>query len=299
MHPLAIPLPADVTACPLCGDASGRFRPRGYYVKCPTCKVAFRPEHASDAVLDEYWQEEFWSEEEIEKRKRREPVFRQAFEILRGQKPEGGSVLDIGCGIGTFLAVCREGGWDVTGVEPSGTACEVARQEYGLELINAPFSTAMFRGKKFDAVFAAQVLHHLPDPAAFAADIDRVLTDDGVLILRTPNAIAVEPSLLLQRLLGRKNGFFCGPALYVFHPETFSMLFSRLGYRDVTFVISRPYLEAPQVPWRRGQSLGPNVKRLLAGALKLTSYGTVQMAHRLSGRRALLGPSIFVVARKS
>ena len=223
IHQLAITIPTDVTRCPLCGDAGGRFRRRGYYVKCPTCKVAFRPQHACDAKLDEYWQEEFWSTEEIEKRKRREPVFRQAFDVLRHHKPEAGSVLDIGCGIGTFLAVCREGGWDVTGVEPSSTACEVAKSEYGLELINAPFSPSLFEGKKFDAVFAAQVLHHLPDPAAFAADIHRVLADDGVLILRTPNSIALEPSLLMQGFLGRDNGFFCGPALYVFHPDTLSM----------------------------------------------------------------------------
>jgi len=299
IHQLAITIPTDVTRCPLCGDAGGRFRRRGYYVKCPTCKVAFRPQHACDAKLDEYWQEEFWSTEEIEKRKRREPVFRQAFDVLRHHKPEAGSVLDIGCGIGTFLAVCREGGWDVTGVEPSSTACEVAKSEYGLELINAPFSPSLFEGKKFDAVFAAQVLHHLPDPAAFAADIHRVLADDGVLILRTPNSIALEPSLLMQGFLGRDNGFFCGPALYVFHPDTLSMLFNRLGFREVTFVISRPYLETPQLPWRSGQSLAPNLKRLVIAAVKLTSYGTVEIAHKLSRGRTLLGPSIFVVARKT
>lgn len=288
----------DATRCPICGAANGRFLRRGYYVKCSQCKVAFREQHESVAELGEYWQKEFWTEEEIEKRKNREPVFRDAFKLLHRLKPKGGSVLDIGCGIGTFLAVCRARGWNVTGVEPSSIACEVARREYGLELINELFSSAMFQGKKFDAVFAAQVLHHLPDPAAFVADIDRVLLDDGVLILRTPNLIPLELSLYLQRLLGRKKVFFCGPALYTFHPHTLSLLFRRLGYGEVTFVNSRPYLEMPAAPWQPGQSGGENLKRLSVAALKLATYGAVEAVHKLSNGRAVVGPSIFVVARK-
>jgi 2-polyprenyl-3-methyl-5-hydroxy-6-metoxy-1,4-benzoquinol methylase len=114
--------------------------------------------------------------------------------------------LDIGCGIGTFLKVCREGGWDVTGVEPSTIACEVAQREYGLDLINDLFSSGMFPEKKFDAIFAAQVLHHLPNPVAFVEEVDRVLADGGILMLRTPNLIPLELSLLIQRCLaGRRN----------------------------------------------------------------------------------------------
>ncbi|HMN30877.1 MAG TPA: hypothetical protein PKE45_22170, partial [Caldilineaceae bacterium] len=79
------------------------------YVKCSACKVAFRDQHESATELDDYWQEEFWTEEEIEKRKNRAPVFREAFALLQHEKPAGGSVLDIGCGIGTFLSIGRAG----------------------------------------------------------------------------------------------------------------------------------------------------------------------------------------------
>jgi SAM-dependent methyltransferase len=260
--------------------------------------VAFREQRESVAELEEYWEKEFWTDEEIEKRKNREPVFRDAFKLLHHYKPKGGSVLDIGCGIGTFLAVCREGGWNVTGVEPSSIACKVARREYGLDLINDLFSSAMFHGKKFDAIFAAQVLHHLPDPTAFVADIDRVLADDGILMLRTPNLIPLELSLFVQRLLGREKEFFCGPALYAFHPSTLSLLFRRLGYREVTFVNSRPYLEMPDAPWQPGQSVDTNLSRLSVTALKLATYGAVEVVHKLSNGRMVVGPSIFVIARK-
>jgi SAM-dependent methyltransferase len=260
--------------------------------------VAFREQSESVDELDEYWQKEFWTEEEIEKRKNRAPVFREAFTILHQQKPSGGSVLDIGCGIGTFLSICRNGGWDVTGVEPSSIACEVAKREYGLDLINDLFASAMFQGKKFDAIFAAQVLHHLTDPVAFLADIDRVLADDGVLILRTPNLIPLEVSLVIQGLLGWKEEFFCGPALYTFHPDTLSLLLQRLGYREVTFVNSRPYLEMPAAPWQANQPVVKNFRRFLTTSLKLVGYSTVEVVHKLSNGRMVIGPSIFVIARK-
>ncbi|MCA9908691.1 MAG: class I SAM-dependent methyltransferase [Anaerolineae bacterium] len=298
MNTVMVNTPLNATRCPICDAANNRFSRRGYYVKCSVCNVAFREQHESDDELGEYWQKEFWSDEEIEKRKNRKPVFRDAFKLLHQLKPNGGSVLDIGCGIGTFLAVCREQGWDVTGVEPSSIACEVAQKEYGLELINELFSSAMFQGKKFDAIFAAQVLHHLPDPAAFAADIDRVLADDGIIILRTPNLIPLELSLFLQGLLGREKEFFCGPALYTFHPDTLSLLFEHLGYNEVTFVNSRPYLEMPNAPWKPGQTVGANLRRLSVTALKLAGYGAVEVIHKLSNGRAVVGSSILVVARK-
>lgn len=284
--------------CPICHTANGQYLRRGYYMKCPTCKVAFREQEETSGELDAYWQQEFWSQEEIQRRKDRAPVFEDAFKLLSRLKPDGGSVLDIGCGIGTFLAVCRNGGWQVTGVEPSAIACDVARQEYCLELVNEPFSSDLFYGRKFDAVFAAQVLHHLPDPVAFVEAIDHVLADDGIVMLRTPNLIPLEASLYIQHVLGRKKAFFCGPALYAFHPETLSLLFRRLGFSTITFANSRPYLELPAQALLGASSLRATVGRLVVSAVKLATYGAVQGIAALSSGRAVIGPSIFVIARK-
>nr|HMQ56486.1 hypothetical protein [Anaerolineae bacterium] len=102
----------------------------------------------------------------------------------------------------------------------------------------------------------------------------------------------------LQRVIGRKREFFCGPALYTFHPQTLSFLFGRLGYREVQFVNSRPYLELPRAPWEPGQSLGKNVRRLAVTVLKVAGYGAVEAVQKLSQGRVVIGPSIFVVARK-
>lgn len=286
--------PDTAPCCPICGNSAGQFVRRGYYLKCPHCRGATRVETEIVDRLGEYWRgDEFWSDDEIRKRKEREFVFREAFGILRRLKPLPGSVLDIGCGIGTFLAVCREGGWQVTGVDPSPIACEVAKKEYGLDIVNDTFSSELFEGRRFDAVFAAQVVHHLPDPAAFLAEVMKVVADDGVLILRTPNSVPQGAALYLQRLLGRKEGFFCGPALQLFHPDTLRLVLARQGFDDVSFVISRPFLERPH-----GRAPLSDIRRLLYGGFKLAAYAVTRALHWASRGRLLLGPSIFVVARR-
>src|SRR5690606_40004636 len=60
--------------CAICGYSGGGFSKRGYYRKCPHCRGASRIESERPEVLEEYWRgEAFWSEEEVWKRKRREP----------------------------------------------------------------------------------------------------------------------------------------------------------------------------------------------------------------------------------
>jgi acetyltransferase-like isoleucine patch superfamily enzyme/SAM-dependent methyltransferase len=293
----SVPDDHEVTAyrCPICGNSEGRFVPRGYYLKCPSCRGASRIEAKAQQELADYWSgETFWSREEIEKRRQREPVFKEAFELLRRIKGTPGSVLDIGCGIGTFLAICRKNGWDVTGVDPSPVACKVARQEHRLHIIQDTFSSRLFNGRSFDAVFAAQVLHHLPDPAAFLSEVEQVLAPHGVIILRTPNSVPQERVLRLQRLLGRKEHFFCGPALQVLHRDTLRLLFARLGFTDVSFEVARPFLEPLS-----GKALLPDLRRLLYGGIKLGVYGITKGLFLASRGRVLLGPSIFVIARRT
>jgi SAM-dependent methyltransferase len=83
-----------------------------------------------------------------------------------------------------------------------------------------------FAAGVFDAVWVSQVIHHVPDLAAFGREVGRVLRPGGNLVLR--GGFAVPEGLLLRRYF---------PA--AFHPDTTALLpavaagFAAAGLRQV------------------------------------------------------------------
>lgn len=59
-------------------------------------------------------------------------------------KRTNGKLLDIGCGVGRFLASMKQRGWEAYGVEPGSAACERAERNEGLNVFNGTLEDASF-----------------------------------------------------------------------------------------------------------------------------------------------------------
>ncbi|AZM63616.1 MULTISPECIES: class I SAM-dependent methyltransferase [unclassified Streptomyces] len=105
---------------------------------------------------------------------------------------EGGRVLDAGCGTGRALP------WLRAAVGPSGVvvgvdltaamlreAARAGRDRDGALLL-ADAAALPLRASSLDAVFAAGLVAHLPDPAGTLREIARVVRPGGVLALFHP-----------------------------------------------------------------------------------------------------------------
>jgi SAM-dependent methyltransferase len=99
---------------------------------------------------------------------------------------EGGRLLDIGCGQGTFLTEMREAGWDVQGIEPDPNAAAVARAN-GVPVVNEPLEEAPLTPASFDAVTMNHVIEHFHDPIEALRIAHRLLKPGGILWIATPN----------------------------------------------------------------------------------------------------------------
>jgi tocopherol O-methyltransferase len=107
--------------------------------------------------------------------------------------PAGAHVLDAGCGVGgSALYLAGEHGCTVEGVNLSGAQVDRARQKAqaaGLaERARFRQADALQTGcadSCFDAVWAVEILMHVPDRAAFFAEALRVLRPGGVLAVAT------------------------------------------------------------------------------------------------------------------
>lgn len=98
-----------------------------------------------------------------------------------------GSVLDIGCGPGSFLREAKEKGWAVTGIEPSTPAFHYAN-EYDLNVIQGFFPhDSAFKPASFDFVHLSMVLEHVPQPLDMLKSIYDLVRPGGYITVSSPN----------------------------------------------------------------------------------------------------------------
>ncbi|MBM4128150.1 MAG: class I SAM-dependent methyltransferase, partial [Nitrospira sp.] len=98
----------------------------------------------------------------------------------------GGKLLEIGCGNGDRLALFRDLGWTVTGVEPDAGAAKLASAR-GLDVLSGELSSLEFPAGSFDAILMSHVIEHVPDPQETIRECLRLLRPQGMLIMLTPN----------------------------------------------------------------------------------------------------------------
>lgn len=115
-------------------------------------------------------------------------ALKRRLRMLEDLTPRG-TLLDLGCAIGTFVAHARSMGWDAIGVEPSPWAAEQARQHYGLEIHCGTLESAPIRPGSVDVVHANHVIEHLADPFATLAAAMRILRPDGLIVIEVPQEL--------------------------------------------------------------------------------------------------------------
>jgi ubiquinone/menaquinone biosynthesis C-methylase UbiE len=107
----------------------------------------------------------------------------------------GRRILDAGCGSGPLSAALRDRGALVTGFDSSAKMVELARRRLGagaaLRVADVA-SPLPFPDGSFDDVVASLVLHYLEDWTAPLAELRRVLTPGGRLIVSVHHPLIVK-----------------------------------------------------------------------------------------------------------
>lgn len=281
--------PVDAV-CPLCGSTRGKAWKPGLR-KCFSCRVAFRLNRVPNDQLVEYWEDEYWSEAIIQWHKRRRSSFENAERVLEKYVPTKGAVLDIGCGVGEFLAICAERGWQATGVEPSAAASTIARMHSGIEVVNSFFPSDLLTNticrEKMDAIFVSNTIDQVPDPLKLLTEADKILRDQGVLMIRTPNLIFQEILCLHRNRSNPQWGISTQSKdqLYVFHPDTLKMLLGKVGVYKLAFLNARPFAETQHQP-------------IINVSCSTGMFHVANLVWLLTCRKVVVTPSMLVVAVK-
>jgi ubiquinone/menaquinone biosynthesis C-methylase UbiE len=203
----------------------------------------------------------------------------------------GGSLLDVGAGIGTFLGLARDrAGWRVSGTEVSSAAVAIARTRYGLDLLQGQAAELPLPPAAFSTVTLWHVLEHVPSPSRLLEVCRAALAPGGRLIIACPNdeeTSQVEPRLKawLERRLGRPASappryerLRPGGEIHLSHftAPVLRRLLRNHGFRVVHVTVDDHY---PKPSWKT--------------ALRIAAYRAIA---RLTGRN--FGVAMLVVAER-
>jgi SAM-dependent methyltransferase len=110
------------------------------------------------------------------------PLESETWKVLTRLLGDGsGSLLDVGCGTGSYTAALAERGWDATGVDISEDMLRLARAR-GIRAVHADATSLPFDDASFDAAISVFTNTDVDDLAAVVREIARVLRPGAPLI---------------------------------------------------------------------------------------------------------------------
>jgi len=171
-------------------------------VKCDTCNLVAidpKPKLEEMTIRSEYWAEKHHKQDvkvnQHFSEEFQQVIFSRYFRLMNSYFLTG-RVLDIGCGIGSFMYAAKKNGWQAFGVD-IGPAISIAK-EHNLSVVKGRLQEASFPENYFDVVSMFDVIEHICDLNQLMATIRKNLRKDGLLLIKTPNLGALTAKLLKQ-----------------------------------------------------------------------------------------------------
>ena len=119
------------------------------------------------------------------KTRQADPYLTERLLKLLKAKPDG-RYLDIGCGTGNYTIALAERGYDFTGVDPSENMLQIAgSRNSNIKWLQGSAENIPVKDKYFNGIIATLTLHHWSELNRAFLEIDRVLTNNGRIVIFT------------------------------------------------------------------------------------------------------------------
>jgi 2-polyprenyl-3-methyl-5-hydroxy-6-metoxy-1,4-benzoquinol methylase len=139
-----------------------------------------------------------------------------------------GKLLDIGCGRGFFLANFIGSSIDYFGIEPRRRISEEAKKRVGKnKIFCGTLNESDLPNSHFDIVTMINLIEHLPFPKETLKEVNRLMKNNGLLLIETPNVESIVPKILGKRW----HAFLEYEHHYFFSKDTLSRMLKDTGFR--------------------------------------------------------------------
>ncbi len=189
--------------CPWCGSNKAQINlwlkdefltKKDFHIcECLNCGLLYTMPRPSKEKIGAYYKsDEYYSHQENKKgfvprlyEAIKKINLKHKFRLASRDLPVG-KLLDIGCGVGDFLHVAENKGWQCTGVEPSEEAREIARQRIKGDLLYSEDLNHL-PDQSFDLITMWHVLEHVDDLKWQVAQLQRLIKPNGRIVIAVPN----------------------------------------------------------------------------------------------------------------
>ncbi|MFN8353495.1 MAG: class I SAM-dependent methyltransferase [Spirosomataceae bacterium] len=163
-------------------------------VRCKKCGFAFTNPRPTEDTIGAYYQSENYISHSNTKKGIIDKVYhlvrnytlKSKLQLINSLESDGNQLLDIGCGTGMFLKICKTNGWNVTGVEPDSGARTLAIAN----VINSNIESEIWKldpTKKYDIITMWHVLEHVHQLEKYLAWLSNHLNPNGKVLIAVPN----------------------------------------------------------------------------------------------------------------
>lgn len=223
-------------ACPCCGSEhlavavpEDRLGCSYHVDRCTGCGVAFtNPQPVDEDLVVRYVHADSYDPQVCPRSVRGLLALDAVKSLDPDVRHRRGTLLDVGCGEGSFLDAMRALGWTGTGVEVNRRGLGAARGK-GLNIVGKDFYQAALPSAGFDLITLWHVLEHLRDPLRALRRCFELLRPGGVLVVATPNI----ESYQAQRFGPRWHSLNVPDHLFHFSPRALTAVCLHAGFDSV------------------------------------------------------------------
>lgn len=231
----------QIIACPICNnqDLQKYLNVKDHFgtkeefelLRCSRCQtLATNPQPDEKEIIKYYKSSSYISHGDSVN-----PVFDLAYRTIQLQNLKykkkliqkytlGKSLLDYGCGAGSFLEYMQKQGWNTTGIEPDPTARNIA-QNKGIKTLSLEDVNS-----QFDCITLFHVLEHVHQLQSTLSKLVEQLSANGVLILALPNYMSEDA----QYYQSHWAGYDVPRHLYHFNQKSIFTLAKEFGLNIVS-----------------------------------------------------------------
>ncbi len=202
--------------------------------QCDNCTLRFTQNVPAENAIGRYYQ----SSDYVSHSDTKSGLINRLYHIVRNytlqtkrklvQKVTGiekGSLLDIGAGTGAFAFTMQQAGWQVKGLEPDAIARQNALSNHHIQLESLDALPSL-NTNTFDAITLWHVLEHVHELHNYLQTFNRILKDNGTLIIAVPNYTSYDADAYKEFWAA----YDVPRHLYHFSPKSMQLLMQQHGF---------------------------------------------------------------------